>query len=148
MPEPKRTAPPFQKRKKICFFGAQGHSRRLKIVSVLRYILTLRFRDAASPGAMYTVNAMNRLCLFYWSVPHRPIFNLCVKDFSLRSERQRERCRQLFFPLRRPSSINLIAAAILFAAQTKIFPLSLHKKIIVKRRAAGTERYCTCFPKK
>ncbi|MBB6238327.1 hypothetical protein HDC90_002960 [Pedobacter sp. AK013] len=43
------------------FFGAQCQEHLLKLVPVLRNILSLCFRDAATPGAKNTVITKNKV---------------------------------------------------------------------------------------
>jgi len=52
------TATAFRKHKKlqISSFEAQGWWQLLRFVPMLRYILTLRFRDAAAPGVRKSIS--------------------------------------------------------------------------------------------
>jgi len=88
---------------------------------VLRYIPPLRFGDAATPGARNTGAAKHKMTITI--------------------------CKTLLGFLHYPLSINLIEAAILFAAQTQMFPPTLHKKIIAERRTAVTEERQTLIYK-
>ncbi|WP_343521622.1 hypothetical protein, partial [Pedobacter sp.] len=60
LPEPNSAVPAFQKGDVICFWSAVP-VQRSTFVPVLRYILSLRFRDAATPGAKNTGTAKNKV---------------------------------------------------------------------------------------
>jgi len=107
-----------------CFFGAQSSKQQLKFVPVLRCILSLRFRDAASPGAKHLSHARKYTT---------PTYFFCKHSFII--------------PCTALRSINLIEAVILFAVPTQTSPTNHHKKIIAERRIARTEKHLTCFTK-
>ena len=88
----------------LFFFWSAGPEQLFKFVPVLRYILSLRFRDAAAHGARNTVAAKNK------------------------KENESYWAKRYFISYTAHCLINLIVAVILFAAQTKNNPPNLTKR--------------------